>query len=455
MYYNLDEVSINQFNDYILNIFREYITCKSKNISYWIECQYIKFGNSEMVEKYLIDNHIPYVFYSENNYIKLLFLKQYEYCENSYESSEYIKYQTFKEKFENIFIPNSEINDENKFTSRSAMIDDINIFNNLSDIQYVYFIFDHVQANIVKTVLKDYFNLDLYMYDVDIVNELYDINELCYFEIQQDRFKKSGNYISYDILCELNKANISYCILTDKDGKISIRNEIKLEKDARHYYRTDLKSHFRSSWEANVARIFNYLNIKWEYEKGSFERYKDNKCNGYYFPDFFLGDKVIIEIKGFWNPDSRNKVLEFTKHYTDYKCYLIDKDMYINLKNKYQQFIPEWEEDSVTNIDSETLQIVGLNFGIRKLIVKTLKIGDKVILKRDKNNMFDKNAILAMTETEKEIGFISADWAVIYSQKLDVKMEFNAEIISIEPKVINIKVKRNNPDVETLFDFFK
>lgn len=266
-------------------------------------------------------------------------------------------------------------------------------------------------------------------------------------------FKSKAN-LSYDILCELSKANISYCIINDNDGKITIRNEIKFDKNTGHYYRTDLKHYFRSSWEANIARIFNFINIKWEYETRSFERYREDKFMGCYFPDFFLENNIIVEIKGFWNADSRNKAVEFVKHYKDYKYYIIDIDMYIDLKNKYQKSILEWEYDNVSVSRHETLQIVGLNFGARKQTVSTLKIGDKIILKRDKNNAYDNNAILAMTEAYNEIGFISADWSVIYAPKIDTGMTFNAEITSIESKVINIRVNRINYNEETLFDIF-
>lgn len=129
--------------------------------------------------------------------------------------------------------------------------------------------------------------------------------------------------------------------------------------------------------------------------------------------------------------------------------------MYFSLKNKYQGVIPEWEEDRLKSIGSEIIQVVGLNFSSKKQAVKTLSVGDKVVFKRDPKNVYDANALLVFTEDNKEIGFVSADWAVIYSPKIDMGMTFDAEITSIESKVISIRVKRNNFDKEIVFDFFK
>lgn len=49
------------------------------------------------------------------------------------------------------------------------------------------------------------------------------------------------------------------------------------------FIREDLNQHFRSTWEANFARILNYLDIDWEYEK---YRIFFEDCS--YLPDFYL-----------------------------------------------------------------------------------------------------------------------------------------------------------------------
>ena len=39
-------------------------------------------------------------------------------------------------------------------------------------------------------------------------------------------------------------------------------------------YREDLKQYFRSKMEANTARYYNFVSIKWIYEPQEFEFYK-------------------------------------------------------------------------------------------------------------------------------------------------------------------------------------
>lgn len=223
-------------------------------------------------------------------------------------------------------------------------------------------------------------------------------------------------------------------------------------------YRVDLDCAFRSSWEANIARILNKKEIKWEYEKHTFEfnlSENDKYSLKHYLPDFFIGNNIIIEVKGFWEPTSRNRAKYFSQQYKQFKYCIVDQDMYANLKSVYKPIIPEWEEDGFEQIESEILQVVGLSFGERKQTFKTLDVGQSVNLMRNPNNKFDPNALLVLTRDGCEIGFISSDWSCIYSPKIDLGMTFNAQIVSIDPKVLNIKVNRNNPSVEVMYDLFK
>jgi hypothetical protein len=61
---------------------------------------------------------------------------------------------------------------------------------------------------------------------------------------------------------------------------------------------------FRSAWEANYARVLNYKNIKWEYEPTTF----DLSDALTYTPDFKLEDGTFVEVKGWWQEKSKQKV---------------------------------------------------------------------------------------------------------------------------------------------------
>ena len=62
-----------------------------------------------------------------------------------------------------------------------------------------------------------------------------------------------------------------------------------------HYgYRQDLGRTFRSSFEANFARVMNHLGFKWEYEPRCF-----STSLGFYTPDFFVAEYGgFVELRG-------------------------------------------------------------------------------------------------------------------------------------------------------------
>lgn len=112
----------------------------------------------------------------------------------------------------------------------------------------------------------------------------------------------------------------------------------KVNHSYKNYYRNDLQKRFRSSWEANVARILNYLNIKWEYE---IERFYFEDCT--YLPDFKIDQNNYIEVKGYWTKDSSYKTQKFIEEYPDKELIIIDKHNYEFLKNQYRSKIANWE----------------------------------------------------------------------------------------------------------------
>ena len=104
--------------------------------------------------------------------------------------------------------------------------------------------------------------------------------------------------------------------------------------------REDLNNfYFRSNWEANYARILNNLQIEWEYEKHSFLL-----SNGtHYTPDFKIGENKFVELKGWFDSDSKNKIELFIKEYPQYELDLIDEEKYYTLRNLFKHKISNWE----------------------------------------------------------------------------------------------------------------
>jgi len=103
-------------------------------------------------------------------------------------------------------------------------------------------------------------------------------------------------------------------------------------------FRDDLGHNVRSTWEANVARIFNYLGIEYEYEGETFRL--GETC---YTPDFKLGAKQFCEVKGFMRPKSKMKIEKFIELFPEYSLFLIDKDVYEFLEIEFSQKVSMWE----------------------------------------------------------------------------------------------------------------
>lgn len=80
--------------------------------------------------------------------------------------------------------------------------------------------------------------------------------------------------------------------------------------------RKDLGQFFRSNWEANVARWFNYNKKEWMYEPKVFifEGVKHGTVS--YCPDFKVGDHWI-EVKGYLDPKGKTALRRFKKFHPE------------------------------------------------------------------------------------------------------------------------------------------
>lgn len=96
---------------------------------------------------------------------------------------------------------------------------------------------------------------------------------------------------------------------------------------------------FYSTWEANIARIFNYQGVEWQYAPKIFDLGKHT-----YRPDFYLSkENKYIEVKNFMNAYSFNRDQLFRKKYPSFKLEIIDKTKYIQLESQYKKLINNWE----------------------------------------------------------------------------------------------------------------
>jgi len=120
--------------------------------------------------------------------------------------------------------------------------------------------------------------------------------------------------------------------------------------------RDDLNMSFRSSWEANYARILKFNGKKIDYENDRFTLYEKNgSIANVYTPDFKVDTKTFIEIKGHadgyneWGCTckrclrDKNKMDMMAEQHPEIKVILIGRKEYRELCQKYNCFVDNWE----------------------------------------------------------------------------------------------------------------
>jgi predicted nuclease of restriction endonuclease-like RecB superfamily len=110
-------------------------------------------------------------------------------------------------------------------------------------------------------------------------------------------------------------------------GKAGIRQDI------------DPSTYFYSRWEANMARLYTYLDIPWLFTPHSFDI-----GNQIYTPDFYLPEiETYVEVKNFWSEYSRTRDSKFRSTHPQIALQVILKEEYTALENQYAKCIPNWE----------------------------------------------------------------------------------------------------------------
>ncbi len=106
--------------------------------------------------------------------------------------------------------------------------------------------------------------------------------------------------------------------------------------------RKDLNNqYFRSTWEANFARILNYWKIPWVFEPTMFDL---GDCA--YRPDFKIFDSVgeyFVEVIGYFDGVHKKKLKLFQEKYPNEKIQIVKKETYKDLQNEFKNKIENWE----------------------------------------------------------------------------------------------------------------
>lgn len=108
--------------------------------------------------------------------------------------------------------------------------------------------------------------------------------------------------------------------------------------------RNDLNNqYFRSTWESNQARVFNYEGIPFKFEPKTFILTRSDGSKLTYTPDFLVANSIWYEIKGYMRPEAQEKINLFKEQYPDETLILIDREKYKQMQTNYKSLIPNWE----------------------------------------------------------------------------------------------------------------
>lgn len=101
----------------------------------------------------------------------------------------------------------------------------------------------------------------------------------------------------------------------------------------------DSQINFYSTWEANIARIYNLVGLEWLYAPKRFDLGEHT-----YRPDFYLTQfNVYVEVKNFMGPYSLKRDKLFRKRYPKLRLDLILKKEYLEIATEYKELVDNWE----------------------------------------------------------------------------------------------------------------
>ncbi len=137
-----------------------------------------------------------------------------------------------------------------------------------------------------------------------------------------------------------SNANRVISVATRRKHSLNARRQMKggLKSRGIAGVRADLNRAFRSTWEANYARVMQHEGRTWEYEPTTFEL----PSGITYTPDFLI-DGVYVEVKGWMDERSKRQIDEFRAVHQELKLELIGPAEYKALTQRYSNVIEGWE----------------------------------------------------------------------------------------------------------------
>jgi len=108
-------------------------------------------------------------------------------------------------------------------------------------------------------------------------------------------------------------------------------------------FRADLGHYVRSSWEADLARVFKYLGTSYEYEPRTFELVTSSGKTITYTPDFYVPERdKWFEVKGWMDHASAEKIRLLREQYPQIDLTIVDKTLFAEFQLQYGDLV-DWE----------------------------------------------------------------------------------------------------------------
>jgi len=156
------------------------------------------------------------------------------------------------------------------------------------------------------------------------------------------------------------------------------RKKVPVSKKYKGGFRKDLGFVVRSTYEANFARILNYLKIKYDYEPKRFKIVLPNNKISTYLPDFVIKNKYIFEVKGFFEDDAEEKFHIFKKQYPEYKTRLITMPIYYCLLSLFKAKV-HFEMENYTAVLIKKYKSIKRGLEIKQLLIELAKNKEETI----------------------------------------------------------------------------
>jgi len=116
-------------------------------------------------------------------------------------------------------------------------------------------------------------------------------------------------------------------------------------------FRADLGHAVRSSWEANLCRLLNWIGVKYQYE-GKTLLLKREAGSIHHRPDLLVGNETLIEIKGWWDPRSLEIRKLIEEQYPELGIIYVEEELYRKIEERFASKVPGWELGGVRDHSS-------------------------------------------------------------------------------------------------------